>query len=158
MTMGSATGRTLLSRQVVILLLLFGGYAACYFGRANFSVTMPLLVDELVRRGLTPEDALVRLNSAAERLPEARKAVSGYRTNFLAVQALYQAGLGNLIDVETARRNVLSAEMAAKDIEQEQVSAWIALYRAAGGSWESNEEPKKPDYINHQVDFTREKS
>lgn len=61
MTMSPATGRTLLSRQIVILLLLFGGYAACYFGRANFSVTMPLLVDELVHRGLTPQDALVRL-------------------------------------------------------------------------------------------------
>jgi len=116
------------------------------------------------------EDALVRLNSTRERLPEGRKAVSGYRLNFLAVQELYQSGLGNLIDVETARRNVLSAEMAVKEIEQEQVSAWIALYRAAGGSWDdndrtqkadaspsqapSNSKPEKTDHINHQVDFT----
>lgn len=116
------------------------------------------------------EDALVRLDSAAERLPQARNAVSGYRTNFLAVQELYQSGLGNLIDVETARRNVLSAEIAVKEIEQEQVSAWIALYRAAGGSWDDNDrtqkadaassqapsssKPEKTDHINHQVDFT----
>jgi multidrug efflux system outer membrane protein len=121
------------------------------------------------------EDALVRLNSAGERLPEARKAVSGYRTNFLAVQELYQAGLGNLIDVETARRNVLSAEMAVIELEQEQVSSWIALYRAAGGSWDEHEdaqkigaatspvsnisEPEKQDqFLNHQVDFTEGKS
>jgi NodT family efflux transporter outer membrane factor (OMF) lipoprotein len=121
------------------------------------------------------EDALVRLDSAAERQPQARKAVSGYRTNFLAVQELYQAGLGNLIDVETARRNVLSAEMAVKELEQEQVSAWIALYRAAGGSWDEpgeaskgdivfspvsgKSEPEKPDqFLNYQVDFSREKS
>jgi ribosomal protein S20 len=89
------------------------------------------------------EDALVRLDSAAERQPQAHKAVSGYRTNFLAVQELYQAGLGNLIDVETARRNVLSAEMAVKELEQEQVSAWIALYRAAGGSWDEPEDVRK---------------
>lgn len=38
-------------------------------------------------------------------------------------------------DVETARRNVLSAELEVKALEQEQVGAWIALYRAAGGSW-----------------------
>jgi NodT family efflux transporter outer membrane factor (OMF) lipoprotein len=126
--------------------------------QAQYKATESLFRSKVRTAVKEVEEALVRLNSAAERLPEARKAVSGYRTNFLAVQALYQAGLGNLIDVETARRNVLSAEMAAKDIEQEQVSAWIALYRAAGGSWESNEEPKKPDYINHQVDFTREKS
>jgi len=120
------------------------------------------------------EDALVRLDSAEQRLPQGRKAVSGYRIYFLAVQELYQAGLGNLIDVETARRNVLSAEMAVKELEQEQVSAWIALYRAAGGSWDDHEnartvdsalspvsgnsEPEKPDHINHQVDFSRGKS
>jgi outer membrane protein TolC len=49
---------------------------------------------------------------------------------------LFATGLGSLIDLETARRNQLSAQLAVKDIEQEQVSAWIALYRAAGGSWE----------------------
>ncbi|MCK9394985.1 MAG: efflux transporter outer membrane subunit [Methylobacter sp.] len=117
------------------------------------------------------EEALVRLDSASRRLPEGRKAVTGYRANFLAVQQLYQVGLGNLIDVETSRRNVLSAEMALKELEQEQVSAWIALYRAAGGSWEEREDarkvgaassgngvPEKPDHINHQVDFTGGKS
>jgi len=121
------------------------------------------------------EDALVRLNSAYQRLPEAQKAVSGYRAHFLAVQALYQVGLGNLIDVETSRRNVLSAEIALKEIEQEQVSAWIALYRAAGGSWEEHEvaqkvgaaSPSAPShyklekadqFLNHQVDFTGGKS
>ncbi|MDP3333543.1 MAG: efflux transporter outer membrane subunit, partial [Methylococcaceae bacterium] len=109
------------------------------------------------------EDALVRLASANQRLPEGRKAVTGYRTNFLAAQALYQAGLGNLIDAETARRNVLTAELAVKEIEQEQVSAWIALYRAAGGSWDGDDASKTPSnsatekptqFINHPVDFT----
>lgn len=117
------------------------------------------------------EEALVRLDSASQRLPEGRKAVTGYRANFLAVQQLFQVGLGNLIDVETSRRNVLSAEMALKELEQEQVSAWIALYRAVGGSWEGNDQPQKaetipgnskpekPDqHLNHQVDFTRGKS
>ncbi len=85
------------------------------------------------------EDTLVRLDSASHRLPEGRKAVTGYRANFTAVRELYEVGLGNLIDVETARRNVLSAELALKELEQEQVSAWIALYRAAGGSWQATE-------------------
>jgi NodT family efflux transporter outer membrane factor (OMF) lipoprotein len=85
------------------------------------------------------EIALVRLESTRQRLPEGRTAVNGYRENFLAVQARYQSGLGNLLDVETARRYVLSAELAVKELEQEQVSAWIALYRAAGGSWSDSE-------------------
>ena len=81
------------------------------------------------------EDALVRLNSVRKILPEAHLAVDGYTTNFLANQTLYQNGLGNLLNVEVARRNMLSAELALKELEREQVSAWIALYRAAGGGW-----------------------
>jgi NodT family efflux transporter outer membrane factor (OMF) lipoprotein len=84
------------------------------------------------------EEALLRLDSAAKRLPESKKAVFNYRTHFQAAQELYQAGLGSLPDVETARRNVLSAEMAQTELEKERVSAWIALYRAAGGSWDED--------------------
>jgi multidrug efflux system outer membrane protein len=121
------------------------------------------------------EDALVRLDSARRRLPEARKAVSGYRAHFAAVRELYDVGLGNLIDVETSRRNVLSAETAMKELEQEQVSAWIALYRAAGGSWDGHDGAKKASaavssapatnkpersgqLLHHPIDFTQEKS
>jgi NodT family efflux transporter outer membrane factor (OMF) lipoprotein len=81
------------------------------------------------------EEALVRLDSAAQRLPEAQKAVSAYHSHFQAAQKLHQTGFGNLLDVETARRNELAAQLAMKELEKERVSAWIALYRAAGGSW-----------------------
>ena len=47
--------------------------------------------------------------------------------------------MGNLIDTETARRNSVTAYLAVKDLEQEKVSAWIALYRAVGGSWEDRQ-------------------
>lgn len=85
------------------------------------------------------EDALVRLDSTHQRLPQGRAAVNGFQTNFQALQILYQSGLGNLLDVETARRNVLAAELALKELEQERVGAWIALYRAAGGGWSDGE-------------------
>lgn len=91
------------------------------------------------------EDALVRLDSTHQRVPQGREAVNGYRANFQALQTLYQNGLGNLLDVETARRNVLSAELALKDLEQEQVGAWIALYRAAGGGWAEGGDAPSPD-------------
>ncbi|WP_336885088.1 efflux transporter outer membrane subunit [Candidatus Methylomicrobium oryzae] len=116
------------------------------------------------------EDALVRLDSANRRLPEAQQAVSGYRAHFQAVQQLFDVGLGNLLDVETSRRSLLSAEMALKELEQERVSAWIALYRAAGGSWDGNEDsgksgaaasalPKnRSGFLDRQVGFTEGKS
>jgi NodT family efflux transporter outer membrane factor (OMF) lipoprotein len=91
------------------------------------------------------EDALVRLDSTRQRLPQGREAVNGYRANFQALQTLYQSGLGNLLDVETARRNVLAAELALKELEQEQVGAWIALYRAAGGGWAEGGDSPSPD-------------
>ena len=86
------------------------------------------------------EEALVRLDSAHKSLPEALSAENGYKTNFNAMQTLYTNGLGNLLDVETARRNMLSAELATKDLKREQVSAWIALYRAAGGNWSNDKQ------------------
>lgn len=89
------------------------------------------------------ENALVRLDSSRQRLPQSQTAANGYRINFQASQTLYQNGLGSLLDVETARRQMLSAELAVKTLEQEQVSAWIALYRAAGGSWSADENSPK---------------
>lgn len=83
------------------------------------------------------EDALVRLASADQRLPTARSAAGDYRTHYQSAQILYQSGLGNLLDAEIARREVVSADLAVTALEQEQVGAWIALYRAAGGGWQA---------------------
>jgi NodT family efflux transporter outer membrane factor (OMF) lipoprotein len=82
------------------------------------------------------EEALVRLASAGQRLPLARTAAADYQAHFTATRQLYEVGLGNLIDAETARRNAFAAQLAVTELEQEKISAWIALYRAVGGSWE----------------------
>ena len=75
------------------------------------------------------------VNSTDKILPEAQLVIQGYSTHFQAVQTLYQNGLANLLNVEEARRLKLAAELTATELEQEQVSAWLALYRAAGGNW-----------------------
>ncbi|NJD04960.1 MAG: efflux transporter outer membrane subunit, partial [Methylococcaceae bacterium] len=100
---------------------------------------------ETARRAVKEvEEALVRLDSAARRLPQARAAEAGYQASFLAAQQRYQAGMGSLLDTETSRRNVLSARFAVADLEQERVAAWIALYRAVGGGWEASGAPVPP--------------
>ena len=53
------------ARQVLTVALLFAGYAACYFCRADFAVATPLLIDELGRRGISHGDALVRFGQIA---------------------------------------------------------------------------------------------
>jgi OPA family glycerol-3-phosphate transporter-like MFS transporter len=58
-TAGSA--RSLRIRQTIVIALLFGGYASLYFCRADLSVAAPLLAKELVGRGLSYDDALVRI-------------------------------------------------------------------------------------------------
>lgn len=98
------------------------------------------------------EEALVRLNSAGLRLPEGRAAVDSYRANYRSLEALNQNGLSSLLDVETARRNLLSAELALKTLEQERVSAWIALYRAVGGGWSANAEATAQSDITARPD------
>jgi OPA family glycerol-3-phosphate transporter-like MFS transporter len=63
---GAAPGRRALRiAQCRILLLLFLGYASCYFCRSNLSVATPLLIDELARRGVSHADAIVSIGSMA---------------------------------------------------------------------------------------------
>jgi OPA family glycerol-3-phosphate transporter-like MFS transporter len=58
-------GRSLRLRQTATVLLLFGGYGALYFCRADLSVATPLLVDELGKHGVSHGDAIIRIGSIA---------------------------------------------------------------------------------------------
>ena len=49
------------ARQILIVVLLFGGYAACYFCRADLAVATPLLITELSHQGVSHADAVVRI-------------------------------------------------------------------------------------------------
>jgi multidrug efflux system outer membrane protein len=81
------------------------------------------------------EEALVNLQSITERSEHARVAVEGYTASFNGTQSLYQNGLASLVDLEDTRRQRLAAELNAVSLERDRMSAWIALYRAAGGGW-----------------------
>ena len=59
------TTRALRIAQCRTLLLLFLGYASCYFCRSNLSVATPLIVDELERRGMSHATALISIGSMA---------------------------------------------------------------------------------------------
>lgn len=81
------------------------------------------------------EEALVLLASARARQADARTAAEGYRASFTATEARQRAGLASLIELEDQRRVALAAETALVELDREQLAAWIALYRAAGGGW-----------------------
>ncbi|HEX4231409.1 MAG TPA: MFS transporter [Bryobacteraceae bacterium] len=54
-----------MTRQIIMVALLFAGYASYYFCRSDFSVALPMLVDELHRSGLSTNIATVRLGAIA---------------------------------------------------------------------------------------------
>jgi OPA family glycerol-3-phosphate transporter-like MFS transporter len=90
---GSRAESVLRSRQLLTIGLLFGGYAACYFCRADLSVAAPLLIDELGSRGISHADALVHIGQIAS------LGVFAY-----AIGKLFLTGLG---DFWGGRRNFL---------------------------------------------------
>jgi sugar phosphate permease len=79
--------------QVRTIALLFGGYAACYYCRADLSVATPLLAEELGRHGLSHGEALIRIGTLTS------LGVAAY-----ALGKLFLTGLG---DYWGGRRNFL---------------------------------------------------
>jgi len=108
--MKSARGSLRLA-QLRTIALLFGGYAACYYCRADLSVATPLLVEELGRHGVSHGDALIRIGS-----------VSSLGIAAYAIGKLFLTGLG---DYWGGRRNFLIGVGGA---------AVFTLMFAAGGS------------------------
>src|SRR5262249_61854647 len=51
--------------QALTVTLLVFGYAGYYLCRSNFSVTLPLIIDDLVARGWDPNGAKIRLGALA---------------------------------------------------------------------------------------------
>lgn len=85
------------------------------------------------------EQALVQLDAADRRIDDARRAVDGYRSFLDAATTQWEVGAGSLLDLEQARRNAQNAAATLVQTRRERVSAWLALYRAAGGGWAADE-------------------
>jgi outer membrane protein, multidrug efflux system len=81
------------------------------------------------------EEALVNLESTAQRGNDVQAAVSGYKASLDATQARYKAGLASLVELEDARRTALFAQQSQLALSRERIAAWVNLYRAAGGGW-----------------------
>jgi outer membrane protein TolC len=99
-----------------------------------------------VRRAVREvEESLVNLDSIAARSDDAKIAIDGFMISLDAAQLRYEKGLGSLIELEEARRSKLGAETALVSLQRERIAAWIALYRAAGGGWQSTTPPTSFD-------------
>ena len=81
------------------------------------------------------EEALVALDSTAERASYARVATEGFAASYRAADDRFKSGLASLFELEDARRSAVQAQSALIELQRERVVAWISLYRALGGGW-----------------------
>jgi sugar phosphate permease len=122
--------RSLRIRQAITVLLLFGGYAACYFCRADLSVGTPLIVADLARHGIPHDRAIVEIGTMSS------LGVFAY--------ALGKPLLGGLGDFWGGRRNfliglagaaVFTAACAATGALPVLMVAWIGNRLTQSGAW-----------------------
>lgn len=90
------------------------------------------------------EDALTRYAAAHERAESARLSASQYQRFFDAVDVRYREGASNLLELEDARRAMLSAQQTLLGVQQERLQAWVALNRATGGAAQYGAESVAP--------------
>jgi len=84
------------------------------------------------------EQNLVRLDSVARREAEEQKSARGYNNYLTAAQQNWRTGGASLLDLETARRSAISAEISLLELQENRLLYWIALYKAVGGGWHTD--------------------
>jgi sugar phosphate permease len=80
--------------QGLTLALLFLGYAGYYLCRSDFSVSLPLIIDELAARGMNPSEARIRMG-----------AIASFGVLAYAIGKFFLAGLADFLG---GRRNFLT--------------------------------------------------
>ena len=84
------------------------------------------------------EESLLRLRSAQDRLAQAEAAIKDFQAYLAAAQTRYQVGVGNLIELQEARRQTVAAQVNLVNLRRERLAQWIALYKALGGGWDAS--------------------
>jgi outer membrane protein TolC len=78
------------------------------------------------------QQALTQFVTSLARAPAADKAAEAAREAFRAAQGRYSAGVGTVVEVETARTDLVSAEVALRQAQSDQWTTLVALRRALG--------------------------
>jgi NodT family efflux transporter outer membrane factor (OMF) lipoprotein len=84
------------------------------------------------------EESLLNLAALDAQKADANTAAAGYAASLEATRARYQAGAASLPELEDARRTTLAAQTTLLQLDLQRSQAWVALYRALGGGWNTN--------------------
>jgi outer membrane protein, multidrug efflux system len=136
----STDGATWSIGPISVTLPIFDGgrtNAAVDVASANYEAAVAIYRAKVRGAVREVEEALLNVQSAADRMVDAAIATEGYSAAFAASEARYKSGLGSLSDLEDTRRTALAAKTALLNLERERSAAWVSLYRALGGGWSS---------------------
>ena len=84
------------------------------------------------------EEAMLRLDSATQRQAQAEAAIKDFQAYLAAAETRYRVGVGNLIELQEARRQTIAAQLNLIQLRRDRSLQWIALYKAMGGGWDGN--------------------
>jgi len=80
-------------------------------------------------------DALVKVDKLKQQQEITAVEVSTLRHAINDANLLFKSGLANYLEVITAQSGALQAELTLADIERQQLSSVVDLYRSLGGGW-----------------------
>jgi len=80
-------------------------------------------------------DALVKLDKLKKQRELQESRVQTLKQAIKNADMLFKNGIANYLEVITAQSNVLQSELSLMDIERQQLSAMVDLYRSLGGGW-----------------------
>ena len=76
------------------------------------------------------EEALVKLQSTAERESDSQTAAASYRASFVGTEARFRSGLASLVELEDARRTLLASEITLVSLQRERkAESWPVRFR-----------------------------
>lgn len=97
------------------------------------------------------ETALVNLHDTGERQQDVSQSLEKLAASLALANTKERAGFASRLEVEEAKRNLLQAQKNALTLQQSRANAWLNLYRAAGGGWQS---PTQQPPVNKTSDHT----
>ncbi len=82
------------------------------------------------------EEAMLRLDAATQKQDLAEAAIKDFQASLAAAQTRYRVGVGNLIELQDARRQTIAAQLSLIQLRRDRNLQWIALYKSLGGGWD----------------------
>lgn len=112
--------------------------------RANFDSLLATYQQDVRNAVKEVEQALVNLNSASRRAQSEQASAQQYQQYFSAAEINWKSGGLDLLSLEDARRQKITAELNLITQQKNRVLQWIALYKAFGGDWLETQNTVKP--------------